>query len=90
MEISHYPLSDADTLDELDSYLFPDINWFDFSVIPKQIKAHHNSGDYAIMMGNGNIFKSAWYMRGFETLLADLIVGRNDKTVSQTAKQGDT
>ena len=73
MEISEYPLSSLSTVEELENYMFPDIEWFDFSVIPEQIAAHDKNGDYAIMLGNGNIFESSWYMRGFETLLADLL-----------------
>lgn len=74
MEICDYPLANVDTLNELENYMLPNISWFDFSVIPSQIEGHGKSGDYAIMMGNGNIFETAWYMRGFETLLADLLV----------------
>ena len=77
-EISEYPLSNLTTIDELENYIFPDVSWFDFSVIPEQIKTHNRIGnsEYAIMLGNGNIFESSWYMRGLENMFADLLEGK--------------
>ena len=74
MEIIEYPLKNTETVEELENYMFPDIDWFDFSVIPEQIESHRRDGDYAVMMGNGNIFESSWYMRGLETIFADLLI----------------
>ncbi|MCL2774499.1 MAG: hypothetical protein FWD71_14310 [Oscillospiraceae bacterium] len=76
MEISDYPLSSLTTIEELENYIFPDAGWFDFSAIPEQIeqiRARDKSRDYAIMLGNGNIFESSWYMRGLENMFADLL-----------------
>jgi uroporphyrinogen decarboxylase len=73
MEISEYPLSYLSTVKELENYIFPEVDWFDFSVIPEQVKSHNKNGEYAIMLGNGNIFESSWYMRGLETMFADLL-----------------
>ena len=72
-EISEYPLQNLETIDGLENYIFPEAGWFDFSVIPEQIEAHNKDGEYAIMLGNGNIFESSWYMRGLETMFADLL-----------------
>ena len=74
LEISEYPLGSLETIEELENYMFPNVDWFDFSVIPEQIESHNKNGEYAIMIGNGNIFESSWYMRGLETIFADLIV----------------
>jgi uroporphyrinogen decarboxylase len=75
MEISEYPLGGIETIDELEKYMFPDISWFDFSGIPGYIDDVLNKdGEYAVMMGNGNIFETSWYMRGLEVMFADLIV----------------
>ena len=73
MEISEYPLQNLTTIEELENYIFPSVDWFDFSTIPEQIKAHNKNGEYAIMAGNGNIYESSWYMRGFEDMFADLL-----------------
>ena len=73
MEISGYPLGEAATLDDLESHTFPSADWYDFSVLPEQIEAIAKSGDRAIMLSGGNIFESAWYMRGLENMFADLL-----------------
>ncbi|MCL2816557.1 MAG: hypothetical protein FWD23_18320 [Oscillospiraceae bacterium] len=73
MEISKYPLADMKSPDELEDYIFPRVEWFDFSVIPEQIEAAAAAGDYALMASGGNIFESSWYMRGLENMFADLI-----------------
>ena len=44
MEISEYPLKNLDTVKEIENYIFPNIDWFDFSVIPEQINAHNKNG----------------------------------------------
>ena len=73
LEISDYPLQNLTTVEELENYIFPSVDWFDFSVIPEQIESHNKNGEYAIMMGNGNIFETSWYMRGLEDMFADLL-----------------
>ena len=73
MEISGYPLADMTAPDELEDYIFPSVEWFDFSVIPDQIEAAAQTGDHALMASGGNIFESSWYMRGLENMFADLI-----------------
>jgi len=73
-EISHYPLADVTDISELDNYQFPQTDWFDYSVIPDIISRVNADGNrYAIMSGTANIFETAWYMRGLENTLMDLI-----------------
>ncbi|MCL1793842.1 MAG: uroporphyrinogen decarboxylase family protein [Oscillospiraceae bacterium] len=76
MEISHYPLSHMKDAEELEGYMFPKLDWFDFSDIPGQIEAHNKHGEYAIMASGGNIFEASWYMRGFENMFSDLLEER--------------
>lgn len=82
MEISEYPLKNLTTIEQLENYIFPDIEWFDFSGIPGHIESLNknddkdgkiNKGEYAVMMGNGNIFETSWYMRGLEEMFADIL-----------------
>ncbi|MHB1152696.1 MAG: uroporphyrinogen decarboxylase family protein [Eubacteriales bacterium] len=73
-EICGYPLSGIEEVSELVNYLWPDTDWFDFSVIPGQIDQIINDGDRAVISSGGNIFETSWYMRGFETMLGDLLV----------------
>ena len=73
-EICHYPLAPVSTLSELDNFQFPSPDWFDFSVLTEQIKTSNREKEYAVIIGNGNIFESTWYMRGFEQALGDLLM----------------
>lgn len=73
-EICHYPLASAQTPADLDRHCWPDLDWFDYSVIPRRIAALDRQDDYCLMVANGNVFETAWYMRGFERMLADLIL----------------
>ena len=73
-EIVNYPLADITDISELDDYPWPQTDWFDYSTIPDAINYVNSHGNkYAIMSGTANIFESAWYMRGLENMLVDLI-----------------
>lgn len=71
-EIEHYPLAGVRTLDDLARYPWPSTDWFDYTVLPERIAAIEAQGDYCLMVANGNIFESSWYMRGFEQIFCDL------------------
>jgi len=73
-EIDHYPLGDAVTVDDIAAHSWPTIDWFDCSVLPGRIAAIQKDGEYCLMVGNGNIFETSWYMRGFERTFMDLVV----------------
>jgi uroporphyrinogen decarboxylase len=72
-EICGYPLAGVTSIEELDGYLWPSADWFDFTVLPERIAEANAGGEYAIVMGNGNIFETGWYMRGLEQMLVDFI-----------------
>lgn len=71
-EICHYPLAAIESAEELDSHIWPSADWYDFSSLPAQIAEANADGRYAMVMGNGNIFESSWYMRGLEQMMIDL------------------
>ena len=73
-EICHYPLGGINDASELEDYEWPNPDWFDYEAIPDTIRAINPDGKYAVLMGNGNIFETAWYMRGLEQTLTDLIL----------------
>jgi len=70
-EIDHYPLAEAESVDDLASHRWPNPDWFDYSVLPERIAAAQADGPYCLMVANGNVFESSWYMRGFERMLMD-------------------
>ena len=71
-EICHYPLAGVKTASELDAYGWPSPGWFDYSALPDVIRKANPGGRYPVMLGNGNIFETSWYMRGFEQTFLDL------------------
>ena len=71
-EIAHYPLADISNADELAKHGWPSTDFFDYSVLPERIAAAQADGEHCLMVSNGNIFETAWYMRGFEQMFLDL------------------
>ncbi|NOZ20354.1 MAG: hypothetical protein GXP25_04615 [Planctomycetes bacterium] len=73
-EIHFYPLGNAATVDDVAAHRWPATDWFDYSVLPERIAAVQKDGEYCLMVGNGNIFETSWYMRGFEKMFMDLVM----------------
>lgn len=73
-EISRYVLADVEDADELDDFLWPSPDWFDYKALPEIIDRAQSKNHQAIILGNANIFESSWYMRGLENMLMDLLV----------------
>ena len=70
-EIAHYPLAEAPNPGGLDKHRWPSTDWFDYSVLPERIRAANADGEHCLMVANGNLFESSWYMRGFERMFMD-------------------
>jgi len=75
-EIDFHPLQDAKNVDDLDKHTWPSTEWFDYSVIPERIAAVQADGEYCLMVANGNIFETSWYMRGFERMFMDFVLNQ--------------
>ena len=73
-EIDFYPLAEAQTVADLEQHTWPTTDWFDYSVIPAQIEAERQGRNRAVMIANGNIYESSWYMRGFEQVFMDFVL----------------
>lgn len=73
-EIEHYPLADAGSVDQLAQHTWPSADWYDYTVLPGRIAEAHAGGPRCIMVSNGNIFETSWYMRGFEQMFMDLAI----------------
>ena len=71
-EIEHYPLADAGSVDQLAQHSWPSADWYDYTVLHSRIAAAQAGGPSCIMVSNGNIFETSWYMRGFEQMFLDL------------------
>jgi len=65
------PLADAETVEEIDAYPYPDPDWYDYDSINDEIDRANANGEKAIRFGNVNPFEQASWLRGFETILMD-------------------
>jgi uroporphyrinogen decarboxylase len=73
-EISRHPLASLSTPDQLNAHRWPTTDWFDYSALTRAVAAAREEGDHCLMVANGNIFETSWYMRGFEQLFMDFVV----------------
>lgn len=71
-EISCYPLADITGIKQLDDFRWPSPEWWDAENFKDKIKSIDKEHKYAISLGNGNIYESSWYMRGFEQMFIDM------------------
>jgi len=72
-EICHYPLAQVKDIADLDRHRWPSADWWDYASLPDKIASLNQEHEHAIHLANGNIFESAWYMRGFERVFLDLV-----------------
>jgi uroporphyrinogen decarboxylase len=68
-EIVFYPLATVQNRADLDQHRWPSADWFDYETLAAIAAA---DSDHCLMVANGNIFESSWYMRGMEQMFIDL------------------
>jgi len=73
-EIDHYPLAAARTVDDVHRHPWPTADWFDYESMRPRIDELTRRGCGIWAYGWGNIFESAWYMRGFERMFMDVVL----------------
>ncbi|MBK8023489.1 MAG: hypothetical protein IPK19_19170 [Chloroflexi bacterium] len=71
-ENCRYPLADFTTVEELQSYQFPDPDWWDFSPMPAVIDHMNRDQRHHVRFRIGSVFEVAWQLRGMSTFLADM------------------
>jgi uroporphyrinogen decarboxylase len=64
-----YPLAQADSIDDLKQYPWPDSSWWDFSSLPDVIKTINLQQEYHLRYRMGSIFETAWSLCGLDTIL---------------------
>jgi uroporphyrinogen decarboxylase len=76
-EIIDHPLARLSDIAELDSYPWPRPDWWDAFALRDQIREMDREKTYAMALEEfgdpGGIFETAWYLRGMEALLMDMI-----------------
>lgn len=68
LEQEHYPLADAETVEDLARYPWPDPDWYDYNALPGLID---QCGGRAVTVGYAALFTYHNYLRGLETSLMD-------------------
>lgn len=74
IEISYYPLKEMNTLEEIKNYSFPKVGEMPLQEKVDEIREIRKRKDTAIVLSNANIFETAWYMRGFEQAMMDMLL----------------
>jgi uroporphyrinogen decarboxylase len=72
-EIDGYPLANA-SLEDVIHYPWPSPDWFDYPSLNDSIARANVDGEHCLMISNGNVFESTWYMRGFEQTFMDFLL----------------
>jgi uroporphyrinogen decarboxylase len=73
-EIMHYPLAEVEGVADLEKHRWPSTEYFDYSVLPERIAATQADDEHCLMVTNGNIFETSWYMRGFQRTFEDMVL----------------
>ena len=73
-EIIQYPLAQANDVRDLDKHQWPTPRFYDYGVLPERIAAARSDRNHCLMLANGNIFETSWYMRGFERIFMDMVM----------------
>ena len=68
-EFSDPELTHATTIEELEDFHWPSVEWFDFSNVREELGAYE---DFSIMATGGSIFQHITYVRGMQEFLIDM------------------
>jgi uroporphyrinogen decarboxylase len=72
-EVIHFPLQQAKCIADLETFRWPDPDWFDYESLAGQCERYRN---YAVVLGRmgveaQTIFIQLWFFRGLEQILVD-------------------
>ena len=73
-EVASHPLAQATTLQELEAYPWPSPDWLSVDHLKEEIEAINRDEPRAIVLPAGTYLENAWYLRGLEQFLIDLVV----------------
>jgi uroporphyrinogen decarboxylase len=73
-EIATYPLGEAEDPGDLEAHRWPSVDWFDYDVLSERVAAAQADGEHCLMVTNGNLFETSWYMRGFQRMFTDMVL----------------
>lgn len=73
-EFAAPPLSDAQSVSELQSWCWPQPDWWDFAALPQLIAQMDTQECYHLRFRAGSVFEVAWQLRGMQAFLMDMAV----------------
>jgi len=78
MEVSHTPLADARTVEDLDAYAWPKADWFDYQELSARLR--QDRGEHAIVICDARtnrttVLHQAIYLMGMERVMMELAAG---------------
>lgn len=74
-EHASFPLAKAEMKEEIDSFRWPKLEWYDFDHLSEKIENLHEK--YYIKIETGGIFELAWGLRGLEQFMIDMAMGED-------------
>ena len=72
-ELARTPLSDAESLEDLKRYPWPEPDWWNFDGLPELIGELDAHGEYHLRFRVGSVFEIGWQLRGMQEMLIDLV-----------------
>lgn len=77
-EIAEHPLKDAESLQDIESYPWPDpAEYLDVEKLPDRARHFRQNTGYALVgYTAGSLFEQAWYLRGYVELLMDFMLNK--------------
>lgn len=73
-EFAGWPLGDAQSVEDLRRFPWPEPDWWDFDALPAVIAQMDARQEHHIRFRVGSVFEVAWQLRGMQTFLMDLAV----------------
>ena len=71
-EFEYHPLAEAQTVEDVHSYDWPKLHWWDYEAVKNQIKIANRKEPRALIFLAGGTFETPWYIRGMERFMMDL------------------
>ncbi len=71
IDIEQPPLAKATSINELEKYLWPENEWFDYSNFRQKLEKW---SEFSIMASGGSVFQHATFLRGMDTLMTDMLI----------------
>ena len=73
-QLASFPLQRAERASDLESHLWPEPDWWDFTALPELVRRLDADGEHHLRFRIGSIFETAWQLRGMQELMIDLVV----------------